>query len=194
MLNHWMSFASIVYFMYDASVHVFYFNAFYVMFMGLDFSFDSSNSVGRILSIVGMRVRDVTQNFLNFFNPILSLGSSTITKNVVNKIGCIIKIKLFKRRHANWHMESSIVTKLTQMKPFYPCFSLPTNIVPQVVFQSLIYALCLSISLGMISCSMCQIGPHRFEEFFTKCTKKYVILVTNNGLRKLMQSENFFKK
>ena len=33
------------------------------------------------------------QNFLTFFNPILSLWSSTITKNVVNKIGRIRTIK-----------------------------------------------------------------------------------------------------
>ena len=76
----------------------------------------------------------ISQNFqdlFTFFNPILGLWSSTIIKNVVNKSGCIITIKLFKIIfHVNGHMESSIVTKLTQMQPFYPCFLLPTNIVP----------------------------------------------------------------
>ena len=38
----------------------FMFNAFYIMYMGLDFSFDSSSSVGSVLSIVGMREGDVT--------------------------------------------------------------------------------------------------------------------------------------
>ena len=128
------------------------------------------------------------QNFLTLFNPILSLWISNITKNVVNKIGCIITINWFKRIHANGHMESSIVTKLTQMKPFYPCFLLPTNIVTQVTFQPLIHPLCLAITLGMIACYRCQNCPHHFEEFLPKCTKKFAISVTDNALRKPMQS------
>ena len=35
---------------------------FIIMFMGIDRPFDSNNSVGRILSIVGMRGGDVTIN------------------------------------------------------------------------------------------------------------------------------------
>ena len=101
------------------------------------------------------------QNFLTWFNPILIIWSSNITKNVVNKIGSIIN--LFKRRHSNGHMESSIVTKLTQMQPFYPWFFLPTNIVPQVYFQPLSHPLYFSISLGMIACSRCQICPHHLK-------------------------------
>ena len=113
---------------------------------------------------------------------------------MLNKSGCIITINLFKRIHANGHVESSIVTKLTQMQPFYPLFLLPTNIVPKVAFQPLIHPLCLAISLGMISCTRCQIFPHHFEELLRKCTKKPVISVIDNALRKPMQSKNFFKK
>ena len=118
------------------------------------------------------------QNFLTFFNPILSFWSSTITKDVVNKSGCIITINLFKRRHANGHRKSRIVTKLTQMKPFYPCFLIPTNIVPQVSFQPLIYPLCLAISLWMIACARSQVCSHHFEEFLPKCIQKLVIYIT----------------
>ena len=133
------------------------------------------------------------QNILTLFNPILSLWISTITKNVDDKIWWIITIKFFKRIHANGHMESSIVTKLTQIQLFYPCFLLPTNIVPQVAFQPLIYPLCLTISLWMISCARFQIFPHDFEEFLSKCTQKCGIYVTNNPLGLPVQYKNLFK-
>ena len=134
------------------------------------------------------------QNLLTFFNPILSFWSSTITKNMVNKSGCIIIMKCFERRHANGHMKSSIIPKLTQMQPFDPCLLLPTNIVPKVAFQPLIHHICLAISFWMIACAMFEIFPHNFEDFFPNCTKKYVISVTNNALGKPMQSKNFFKE
>ena len=132
------------------------------------------------------------QNLLTFFNPILIIFSSTITKSVFNQSGCIITIDLFERRHANGHMESSIVTKLTQMQPFYPCFLLPTNIVPQVSFQTLIHHFYLDMNFGIIACARCQMFPHHFEEFLPKCTQKSIIFVTNNSLRNPMQSEKFF--
>ena len=97
-------------------------------------------------------------------------------------------------RHANGHMKSSIVTKLTEMKPFYPCFFMPTNVIPKVAFKPLIHPLYLTIMLWMIGCARCQICPHHFEEFLPKCTKKSAISVTNNARRKPMQFENFFKK
>ena len=103
------------------------------------------------------------QNFLTLLNQILIIWSYNITKNVVNKSGCIITIKCFERRHANGHMKSSIIAKLTQMKPFDPCFFLPKNVVPQVTFQPLIHPLCLDIILGVISCSRCQIFPHHLQ-------------------------------
>ena len=134
------------------------------------------------------------QNFFTFFNPILILWRYTITKNVVNKIGCIITINLFERKHANGHMKSSIVEKITQMQPFDPCFLLPTTIVPQITFQPLIHPICLAIKLWKVAYASFQICSHHFKNFFPKCTKKYVISITNNALGKPMQSENFFKE
>ena len=126
------------------------------------------------------------QNLLTFFNPILSLWIYTITKSVVKESVCIITINLFERIHANGHMKSSIIEKITQMQPFDPCLLLPTNIVPQVSFQPLIHPLYLAIILLMISCARCQICTHHFEELFPKCTKKYAISITNNALGKPM--------
>ena len=91
-------------------------------------------------------------------------------------------------------MKSSIVTKLTQMPPFDPCFLLPTNIVTQVAFQPLNHPIYFAINLWIKYCARCQICPRHFEYFFPKCTKTYAISVTNNVLGKPMQSKNLFKE
>ena len=89
------------------------------------------------------------QNILTLFNPTLIFWSYTITKDVVNKSGCIITINCIERRHANGHMKNNIIAKLTQIQPFDPCLLLPTNIVLQVALQPLIHLLCLVIVLGI---------------------------------------------
>ena len=134
------------------------------------------------------------QNFLTFFNPILSFWISTITKNVVNKSGCIINIKLFKGDIPMDIWKVVLLQSSPKCNHFIHAFLLPTNIVPQVAFQPLIHPLYLAISLWMIACASFQICPRHFEEFLPKCTKQSAICVTNNVLRKPMQSENFFKK
>ena len=133
------------------------------------------------------------QNFLTLLNPILNFWSSTITKYMVNKIGCIITIRHSERIHANGYLESSIGTKLTQMQQFYPWFFLPTNIVPQVSFQPLIHHLYLAINLGIISCVSCQICPHQFEESCQNALKNLLSLSLTMLLGSPCNLKNYLK-